>query len=140
MTAKAVLHNLSLAGCRVTLSGEQLRVAGTLTNELRGLIREHKSELVEHLKQQAFVQNLCQQMDATGVASFLSVRLNEPVHIIRSWDSLPALPEGALAFSLRELLAAHRQSLDPPATLEEALRIFPGSKVVAATIPAGGCG
>ncbi|MHB1255269.1 MAG: TubC N-terminal docking domain-related protein [Dethiobacteraceae bacterium] len=161
MTAQELLNKLTGAGCRVRLDGEQLKVTGNLTAEQRELIREHKPGLVKHLKQQAFVQNLCRWMDATGVARFHSARLQEPVYVVRNRDSLPSLPEDALVFTLmelqnmmglsytdeelqalaqakRELLAAHRQSLDDPlATVEDALKIFPGSQVMDATISAG---
>lgn len=157
MTAKALLDRLTQAGCRVTLTGDQIKITGRLTDEQREFIRENKPELVEYLKRQAFVQSLCRQMDATGTASFHSKLLNETVYVVRSWDSLPSLPEGALVLSMvelqnmmaqtysdselrelvaakREILAAHRQSLaDPQATVEDALRIFPGSRVVDAT-------
>jgi len=165
MTAQGLMDKLTVAGCRVRLDGEQLKVTGTLTDEQRELLREHKPALVQYLKQQAFVANLCHRMDATGLASFHSARLNETVYVIKSWDTLPSLPPAALVFSLRELqnmmtqrysdeelqalaaakceiLAAHRQSLakqtdDPPATVEDALKIFPGSRVVDAAISAG---
>ncbi|MCL5981392.1 MAG: hypothetical protein M1571_02520 [Firmicutes bacterium] len=105
------------------------------------------------LQRQNFVQNLCRQLDQGGTARFHSEKLNETIFILKDWDKLPSLPKNALAFSLtelqnmmsqsysaagltalaqakRELLAVHRQSMDPLATFEDALKIFPGSRVV----------
>jgi len=158
MTVKELLVMLTQTGCKVTLDGEQIKVRGTLTDEMRALIREHKGALVQYLNRQSLTAKLAGQMKATGAARFHSERLQETIYILRDWATLPALPPDALAFTLqelrnimsqsysdselqklaaakREILTKHRQSLvgkgdDPPATIEDALRIFPGSRVV----------
>jgi len=50
MTATEILKELTQAGCKVTLDGERIKVSGNLTDELRTLIREHKSLLIMELQ------------------------------------------------------------------------------------------
>ncbi|MBT9171971.1 MAG: hypothetical protein DDT21_00347 [Syntrophomonadaceae bacterium] len=50
MTGQELLNKLTQAGCRVTLTGEQIKVSGPLTDKLRALIRRHKTEVVQYLK------------------------------------------------------------------------------------------
>ena len=52
MTAKELLAKLTQAGCQARLDGEQIKVSGPLNDELRGLIRKHKAELVLELQRQ----------------------------------------------------------------------------------------
>lgn len=52
MTATELLKELTQAGCQVTLNGEQVKVKGTLTDELRTAIREHKPLLIMELQRQ----------------------------------------------------------------------------------------
>lgn len=112
MTAQDLLQKLHTSGCQVTLDGEQLKVRGPLTDDLRAAIREQKPALLAELRRheraatarQIFVQNICRQLDSQGVARFHSEKLSETIFVIRDWDSkLLELPENALVFSLTEL-------------------------------------
>ncbi len=52
MSAAALLESLRSAGVSVTLDAADLRLGGTreaLTDQLLGLVREHKAEIVKHL-------------------------------------------------------------------------------------------
>lgn len=50
MSAPHILADLADAGLKLRADGDTLRVAGPLTDEWRQIIREHKPELLSHLK------------------------------------------------------------------------------------------
>jgi hypothetical protein len=119
LTASEVLKALEKSGCQVTLDGDQLKVRGPLTDDLRQAIREHKPGLIAELRRrdqaatdrQTFVQDVCKQLNERGVARFHSERLNETIFVISDWGShLLTLPENALVFSLQELQNMATQS------------------------------
>ncbi|MBS3900196.1 MAG: hypothetical protein KGZ54_11870 [Dethiobacter sp.] len=125
MTATELLDKLTRSGCQVTLNGEELKVRGALTDDLRAAIREHKPGLIAELQKQAdkttsnsektdrqtFFNRLARQLDSQCAACFHSPRLNETIFVIRDWDTyLLTLPENALVFSLRELQNMATQS------------------------------
>lgn len=53
MAVTDLLAALQAAGCKLRLDGDDLRVSGDLTSDLRAAIRQHKAALVAHLRQAA---------------------------------------------------------------------------------------
>jgi hypothetical protein len=161
------LAKLREVGYSVTLDNDTLRLQwigqgqpdAAIVRPLLNELRNHKAEALQYLQRQAFVQDVCRQLDDYGVARFHSEKLGAVVYILRDWDDrLLTLPADALVFSLqelqsmatqsysteelkalatvkREILAAQRQWLAErrgtvPDAVAMALRVFPGSVVL----------
>lgn len=62
-------------------------------------MRTYKPEVLKYL----FIRDAVQSLHSNGYASFWSKVLLDMVYIVKDWDVLASLPNGAMVFSLAEL-------------------------------------
>lgn len=139
MTATEILDKITRSGCRVTLTGEQLKVTGPLTDSLRAAIRENKAALVAELQRReaepinypAETEKVRQVLRQQGWAAIRSQALDGEI-MLWTLDSAAEVPKqwsGCVRYDLDELQALSTGPKVDAAGLRmihEAKRIFDG--------------
>lgn len=108
-TIKELVAAFEALGHSVTVTAEgkiSPKHNGAASSESKALVaemRQYKADVLEYLIRRDFIKNAPRELETTGYVRFWSQHLMDIVYIIKDWDILTSLPNGAIVFSLQEI-------------------------------------